>query len=404
VLVVDEDGAIRLGNRDPQTGKLVLSPKRTLPSAEAFVREFYEHCDGNMLISYAGVLYEWRNNRYVELEDEAVRQRLQPWLHDSLRYVFNKATRELELVPFESNPTTVNAALATVQNFVHLPALTTSPSWLRTRSSDPPALEILACRSHLLHLPTRTVLAPTPAFFSLTALDFDPVLDASHPVIWFDFLHQLFDGDVESLDLLQEWFGYCLTGDTTQQKMLFMVGPKRSGKGTIGRVLRQLIGDGNVCGPTTSSLAGNFGLQPLIGKTVAIVSDARFSGDNVATVVERLLCISGEDTLTVDRKHIGSVTMKLPTRFMFLSNELPRLNDASGALAGRFLILRLTQSFFGREDPHLTAKLLTELPAILNWAIDGWQRLHDRGHFLVPRSSADAMVDLGHGVARSRGR
>jgi putative DNA primase/helicase len=196
----------------------------------------------------------------------------------------------------------------------------------------------------------------------------------------------LFDGDLESLDLLQEWFGYCLTGDTSQQKMLLIVGPRRSGKGTIARVLAKLIGAGNVCGPTTSSLSGPFGLQSLIGKSLAIVSDARFSGDNIATVVERLLCISGEDTLTVDRKNIASVTLKLPTRFMFLTNEFPKLSDSSGALAGRFVVLRFTESFYGCEDKGLTAKLLLELPGILNWAIEGWQRLRERGYFVVPYS------------------
>jgi putative DNA primase/helicase len=176
--------------------------------------------------------------------------------------------------------------------------------------------------------------------------------------------------------------------------MLLIVGPRRSGKGTIARVLSRVIGIANVCGPTTSSLAGPFGLQPLLGKTLAIVSDARFRGENTSTVVERLLCISGEDMITVDRKFLGSVTLKLPTRFVFLSNELPRLMDSSCALAGRFLVLPLTQSFFGREDPQLTAKLLVELPGILNWAIKGWHRLHDGGHFVVPESSEDAVRDL----------
>ena len=54
-----------------------------------------------------------------------------------------------------------------------------------------------------------------------------------------------------------------------------MVGPKRSGKGTIARVLRKLIGERNVAGPTLSSLGGPFGLQPLLGKSGAIISDAR---------------------------------------------------------------------------------------------------------------------------------
>ena len=75
-----------------------------------------------------------------------------------------------------------------------------------------------------------------------------------------------------------------LTGDTRQQKALLIVGPKRSGKGTIGRILTHLVGTGNVAGPTISGLARVFGLQPLIGKSVAIVSDARFAGENVYTV------------------------------------------------------------------------------------------------------------------------
>jgi putative DNA primase/helicase len=234
----------------------------------------------------------------------------------------------------------------------------------------------------------------TPKFFTINSLDFDPDPNAPTPTAWHEFLHQLFDGDVESLDLLQEWFGYCLTGDTSQQKMLLMVGPRRGGKGTIARVLTGLVGSGNVAGPTTSNLAGAFGLQPLIGKTLAIVSDARFHGDNISTVVERLLCISGEDSLTVERKHMTSVTMKLPTRFMFLTNEFPRLTDASGALAGRFVILRLTHSFYGQEDTELTDRLLGELPGILNWAIEGWQRLRQRKRFLMPSSVRDVVREI----------
>jgi len=88
---------------------------------------------------------------------------------------------------------------------------------------------------------------------------------------------------------------------------------------------------------------------------------------------------SGEDALTVDRKFLGSVTMKLPTRLMFLTNELPRMHDASAALAGRFVVLRLTRSFYGQEDIALTAKLVEELPGILLWATEGLNRLRAAG-------------------------
>ena len=385
---------VPLGQKDPATGRLVLSPRRTLPTAEAYAREFNQHANGRTLHGYGGLLMEWRGNRYCQVEEEWLKQRLQPWLHKALRYVLNKQTGEMELVDFESNPTTVKQALDTIRAFVHLPASTVSPSWLGSGKDRPPALELLPCKSLNLHIPTGRVLAPTPALFTINALDFDYDPNPEPPERWIKFLEQLFGDDLESVELLQEWMGYCLTGDTSQQKMLLLVGPRRSGKGTIGRIVTRLVGAGNVVGPTTSSLAGNFGLQPLIEKSLAIVSDARFGGDNVGTVVERLLCISGEDTLTIDRKFLGSVSMKLATRFMFLTNELPRLNDASTALAGRFLVLRLSNTFYGTEDVTLTDQLLAELPGILLWAIEGWKRLRARGRFIQPKSGEDAIRDM----------
>ena len=379
------------GSVDPTTGRLILATDRTLPTAEAFVRQFYRHPEGRTLHNYAGLNMAWCNNRYVEVEDNAMRHQLLPWLHTAVRMVYDHESETWVATDFPANPHTVRAALESTQAYTHLSAATTSPCWLAGDGAELDPRDFVPCRSSLLHLPTLTHRACTPRFFTVNALDYDPDFDAPRPVNWHHFLQQLFSDDVQSVELLQDWFGYCLTGDTSQHKMLLIVGPPRSGKGTIARVLTQLVGSGNVGGPTTSSLAGPFGLQPLIGKSLAIVSDARFSGDSIQTVVERLLCISGEDTLTIDRKHLGSVTMKLPTRLVFLTNELPRMNDASGALASRFMMLRLIRSFYGYEDREITRKQLAELPGIINCAIDGWLRLRERGAFVQPESVEDAI-------------
>ena len=63
------------------------------------------------------------------------------------------------------------------------------------------------------------------------------------------------------------------------------------------------------------------------------------TGTNV--IVERLLSISGEDWLTIDRKFKEPWSGKLNTRFVVVSNELPRFGDASGAIANRFVVLSL---------------------------------------------------------------
>nr|BDD44594.1 hypothetical protein 1 [Flavobacteriaceae bacterium] len=382
------------GSIHHDTGRLILDMERTLPTAETFVRDHYMHEDGPTLKHYANMFFGWHDNRYTEAEDSYMRHQLLPWLNRALRAKYSPAEDEWIFYDFPANPRTVSAALDSIKAYTHIPATLRPPLWLKGDGGRPPPHEILACKSSLLHLPTMAHSQPTPSFFSFNALDFDPDPTAEEPVQWLAFLDQVMGTDEESKVLLQDWFGYCLTGDTSQQKMLLMVGPKRSGKGTIARVLTHLVGAGNVCGPTTSSLAGDFGLQPLIGKNLAVVSDARFSGKRIQIVVERLLCISGEDLLTVDRKHLPSVSLQLPTRFVFLTNEIPRLCDASGALAGRFMVLELTESFYGREDKELTGKLTAELPGILNWAIDGWKRLQERGKFVQPKSVGRTLKDM----------
>jgi putative DNA primase/helicase len=133
----------------------------------------------------------------------------------------------------------------------------------------------------------------------------------------------------------------------------------------------------------------------LIGKPLAVVSDARLGGkSDQAVLAERLLSISGEDAITIDRKHQSAWTGRLPTRFMLLSNELPRITDSSGALAGRFIIIVLQNSFYGREDTGLGDRLVTELPSILNWALVGYRRVFARGHFVQPSASNEAIEEL----------
>jgi putative DNA primase/helicase len=160
-------------------------------------------------------------------------------------------------------------------------------------------------------------------------------------------------------------------------------------------VLAGVVGADSVCSPTLASIATNFGLSALIGKTVAIIGDARLSGKtDIAATAERLLSISGEDAQTIDRKHKDPITTTLQARFMVLTNELPQIRDASGALASRMLVLKLTKSFAGKEDTGLYRRLLTERQALLRWAIEGWRKLQEQGRFTQPHSAQDDVEHL----------
>ncbi|WP_165068363.1 phage/plasmid primase, P4 family [Paludisphaera rhizosphaerae] len=271
-----------------------------------------------------------------------------------------------------------------------------------------PAGELIAARNALVHPPSFVTGAacmarPSPRYFNAFALDYDFDPEAPAPRAWIAFLQQVWPNDPDSIAALQEWFGYLLTSETRFQKILMMIGPKRSGRGTIARVLKALAGSENVVSPTLSTLGRPFGLSVLIDKPVAVFPDARLSNrpDNAA-IVESLLSISGEDDQAIDRKHQSAWTGKLPTRFVLISNELPRLRDSSRALSSRLIMLRFTRSFYGAEDLGLYPRLKAELPGILLWAFEGWRRLQLRGRFLQPESGRpllESMDELASPVA-----
>jgi putative DNA primase/helicase len=97
--------------------------------------------------------------------------------------------------------------------------------------------------------------------------------------------------------------------------------------------------------------------------------------------------VSGEDFQSINRKNRDFWNGFLPTRFVLASNSLPNFGSHTGAMATRLLIVPFENSFVGREDRGLTDKLLTELPSILNWCLDGRDDLQLRGDFEEPAES-----------------
>ncbi|MGB7235007.1 MAG: phage/plasmid primase, P4 family, partial [Rhodococcus sp. (in: high G+C Gram-positive bacteria)] len=316
---------------------------------------------------------EFREKVYSALEDAV-------YLHGSKNEVVRK--------PWNPDDGKVSKVVDAMKGVAWLGGDVDAPSWLDHRPDNP--LGVIACANGLLRVTDGVLLPHTPQFFNLVAVPFDYDADAPQPKMWLRFLDEVFPRDPAAVTALQEWFGYIVSGRTDQHKMLMVIGPPRSGKGTITNVLEQLVGRENAASPSTDDLSksGGFGLQALIGKSLATIADGRVS-INGKKLVENLLRISGGDSVQIDVKYHEPWVGKLPTRLMFMSNEAPALPDNSAAVISRLIALEMTQSFLGREDVDLGRKLTMELPGILLWALDGLRSLDARGHFVQPESGGE---------------
>ncbi len=373
----------------------ILNPQTPRESADIFIN-MHQRQDGLrdlQCVPSSGDFYVWKDNYYRPIADLSVQSRIARFLHNAVRIVISKDSPEEKKVPFNTDSAKEHRVLDALKciacdGIEKDPAI--APHWIFAFNPDelPNPENLIPFKNKLLSIDDflkdgnsfNCLHKVTPKFFCSTQIPFN-IDPHDHkrllPVKFLAFLGQVFDNDQSSIDFLQQWFGYCLTNDTWAQKILLMVGPKRSGKGTIARVLQAMLGSENFIAPSASGMISTHGMESWLNKRLAVFGDARF-GDKIDkdAVKELLLQISGEDYLTIARKFKSSVSTKLPTKIMILSNEIPDIKDSGAALASRFMVLKMQQSFHGKEIVDLFDKQLKpEIPLIFWWALDGLRSL-----------------------------
>ena len=391
-----EQARKELSHLGADPGEKVFDSNAPLLIADALIEKQFVWKEYRTLQYCSDMFWQWNSVKYVELSAGGLRQKVYTFLRDAKE--LSDAGCPEDFNPDKFKVDQIIDALRAICHHDHHPA--SGSVWLDGRNEPNPQY-LISFRNGLLNVedllenPLTPLIPHTPLLMNVNSLTFDFDAHAAAPQEWLRFLNSIWPEDLESQQTLQEWVGYFLIHDTRLHKILLIVGPPRSGKGTIGRCLMELLGPFNVIGPTLSSLGGEFGLQPFLNKTLALISDARLNGrGSNSAIIERLLSISGEDPLTVNRKFLPSLTIQLPTRIVMVSNELPDMRDASGALAKRYIVLTLTKSWLGNEDIALFSRLRTELPGILIWALQGLARLRTRGKFVQPASSTQTIEEL----------
>jgi len=230
----------------------------------------------------------------------------------------------------------------------------------------------------------------TPDIFLTTTLPYDYDSRAICE-LWEWFVADIFNGDQECIDLLQEWMGYCMIASNHMQSMMFLFGVPGSGKSTVGRVIEALLGKARTTGANTNSFKDMFGPAALLNKYVAIMSESRDTNKgDIDKLLQTWKAITGGDTLSVRRLYKAAVDARLFCRLMYIANEVLPFDDTSQAMAGRTNLLYFSNNYrLDKPDREMDNKLIKEIPGIALWAIEGLRRLLDRDEFTLPKVSRE---------------
>ncbi len=377
----------------PNESSPVLSVSAPYDTAKEFIRRQCSLEGAPLVWFWQGQFWRWNGAYYAPEPDEVMRGLVYGFL-DSAR----KWTGQNQTVRFQPTPRHVNEVLDCLKTGLALGVEFQPPMWMDTSASG---TDWIVFRNGIVNVLTGEMRPLSHRFWAHSALRFDWRPDTPCPV-WDHFMNEAFPDDEESKQAVEEFIGYSMTEETKFQKGAMLIGPKRSGKGTISHVLRMLVGDSSYVGLSINTWAlGENSKECLIGKRVGVFADVRFKpgraygasydpGGISHVSSELLLNIIGEDTVTIGRKYKSPWHGQLRLKLILVSNEVPNLNDASGVLPSRFIKIRFGVSFFGREDVNLRGKLEGELSGIAARCVRAYQRLCERGYFVQPRS-ADAL-------------
>jgi putative DNA primase/helicase len=199
--------------------------------------------------------------------------------------------------------------------------------------------------------------------------------------------------DISSQQVLQDFHGYIFTKNLKLEKSLILFGGGQNGKSVQYEVTSALLGEHNVStkslGDLVNNDSGNDNRAKLKDKLVNYGSEIS-SGNMDVDMFKRL--VSGEP-VSAREKYKTSFDLRNNCKFIFNANKLPSNIEHTEAYFRRFLIIPYEQTIPDSEkDPELHTKIINnELPGVLNWALEGLNRLLVNKKFSECNASKDAL-------------
>lgn len=256
---------------------------------------------------------------------------------------------------------------------------------------DTPPTDVINFRNGLLRWKSGEWLDHTPDLLTTIqlAVDYDP--EATCPE--FDaFLNQVVDPDM--IPTVWEVIGYLMFTGNPLHKAVMLTGSGRNGKGTLLRVITSLLGEHNVSSVTLQGLAKEkFQRVALYNKL------ANIAGDLDSTYLSEtgaFKSITGQDLIHAEYKGRDGFHFTAHAVPVFSANEIPASSDSTDGYFSRWLVVPFPNSFLGKEDATLEARLTTpgELQGIARRAVAALRDLMERNRFQDTESSEAAMREF----------
>ena len=203
---------------------------------------------------------------------------------------------------------------------------------------------------------------------------------------WLNFLDQIFQGDKELAEYMQRLIGYSLTGEITEQIMVFLIGGGSNGKSTFINIIKDIMGDYGRQAKSDTFIKKK--------ETGANNDIARLVGSRFVSAIE------SEDGEQLSERFLRQEFFEFIPEFkvFFTTNHKPVIKGVDEGIWRRIRLIPFNlQLPKEKRDKKLPEKLSLEMPGILNWAIEGclkWQQSGLNDPAIVMKATGDYKEEM----------
>lgn len=199
----------------------------------------------------------------------------------------------------------------------------------------------------------------------------------------------------ELREFIQRWFGYSLTGLTTEQKLAFLYGSGRNGKSTLVDLIAKMMGRYAATVPI-ESLAGSEqrkgsdatpDLVALPGARMVRASEPERGQKMKEALIKQLT--GGEEILV--RRMMQEFVQVVPEFSLTIQgNYKPEIRGTDNGIWRRVLLVPFLAAISDEDkDALLPEKLWAERSGVLNWLLEGTRKWLETG-LMIPEQVINA--------------
>lgn len=233
----------------------------------------------------------------------------------------------------------------------------------------------------MLDLSTFELLEHNEAYYSSIKIDIEHNLEAVCERFRL-YMKQITCNDGKLEMVLQEILGYCLTIETRAEKAFIFYGAGSNGKSVFAKIITMICGRVNVSNIPLREFASRFGTETIVDKTVNIATETEI--DDIKLNTENIKSIASGDPMHIQRKYKHGIDIEPLVKLVFLTNNLPRVNDTTKGFLRKIMIIPFNAEFNpnsknpeNRTDNKLIETLEAEKEGILIYALEGLKRLKE---------------------------